>query len=156
MRPCFKGVLRREIPGSFWGRNIPDLASTPQQMCNAIACAQANNMSMASGSYGLGARRPLGGWRADHGNLPVEAVATQERPHSGREPRHRLLPAERQHDNLMLLYEKWEMRADDATGVPRYTYGNGVCQRGRHAQGLSMLMNNAARGLRRAPSATWT
>ena len=29
-------------------------------------------------------------------------------------------------NNLMLLYEKWEMRADDATGVPRYTYGNGV------------------------------
>ena len=48
MRPYFKACYD-EIPGSFWGRSIPDLASTPQQMCNAIACAQANNMSMASG-----------------------------------------------------------------------------------------------------------
>ena len=42
-------------------------------------------------------------------------------------------------------------RADDATGVPRYTYGNGVAAgAGDTAQGLSMLMNNAAKGLRRA------
>ena len=48
------------------------------------------------------------------------------------------------------------MRADDATGVPRYTYGNGVTAgAGDTAQGLSMLMNNAA-GACVAPSATWT
>ena len=48
----------------------------------------------------------------------------------------------------MKVYAEWEQRADDATGVPRYTYGNGVqAGAGDTASGLAMLMNNAAKGL---------
>jgi Sec-independent protein translocase protein TatA len=55
--------------------------------------------------------------------------------------------------NLMATYEKWEIRADDATGIPRYTYGNERAGGSADtATGLSMLMNNAAKGLRRAIS----
>jgi hypothetical protein len=51
----------------------------------------------------------------------------------------------------MSTYEKWEIRADDATGIPRYTYGNERAGGSADtATGLSMLMNNAAKGLRRA------
>jgi hypothetical protein len=53
----------------------------------------------------------------------------------------------------MAVYEKFSLEADDATGIPRYTYGNE--QSGGSADtlgGLSMLMNNAAKGLRRAIS----
>jgi len=53
--------------------------------------------------------------------------------------------------SLMQTYEKWEIRADDATGIPRYTYGNERAGGSADtATGLSMLMNNAAKGLRRA------
>jgi hypothetical protein len=53
----------------------------------------------------------------------------------------------------MALYEKWEIRADDSTGIPRYTYGNERAGGSADtATGLSMLMNNAAKGLRRGIS----
>lgn len=55
--------------------------------------------------------------------------------------------------SLMATYEKWEVKADDATGIPRYTYGNEhIGGAGDTASGLSMLMNSAAKGLRRAIS----
>jgi hypothetical protein len=51
------------------------------------------------------------------------------------------------------VYEHWETKADDATGIPRYTYGNDATGGSADtASGLSMLMNNAAKGLRRAIS----
>ena len=124
MRPYFKACYD-EIPGSFWGRSIPDLASTPQQMCNAIACAQANNMSMASGPM-VWVHADRGGWRADHGNLPWKLWQLKSDPTQGVNPGIGFFQPNDNTNNLMLLYEKWEMRADDATGVPRYTYGNGV------------------------------
>jgi hypothetical protein len=50
----------------------------------------------------------------------------------------------------MATLEKWEIRADDSTGVPRYTYGNERAGGSADtASGLSMLMTNAAKGLRR-------
>jgi hypothetical protein len=53
----------------------------------------------------------------------------------------------------MALYEKWEIRADDATGIPRYTYGNERAGGSADtATGLQILMSNAAKGLRRGIS----
>jgi len=54
-------------------------------------------------------------------------------------------------EKLAKVLEFWELRADDATGIPRYTYGNEhVTGAAGTATGLSMLMNSAAKGLRRA------
>src|SRR5574341_1547746 len=54
-------------------------------------------------------------------------------------------------ESLMATFDKWEVKADDATGIPRYTYGNEhIGGAGDTATGLSMLMNSAAKGLRRA------
>jgi hypothetical protein len=54
---------------------------------------------------------------------------------------------------LMKTLEFWELKADDATGIPRYSYGNEQVQGAAGtATGLSMLLNNAAKGLRRAIS----
>jgi len=54
---------------------------------------------------------------------------------------------------LLGVYEKFKNEADDTTGIPRYTYGNEqVGGAGNTLGGLSILMNNAAKGLRRAIS----
>lgn len=152
MRPYFKACYD-EIPGSFWGRSIPDLASTPQQMCNAIACAQANNMSMASGPMVWVHADRLADGEQTMEIFPWKLWQLKSDPTQGVNPGIGFFQPNDNTNNLMLLYEKWEMRADDATGVPRYTYGNGVAAgAGDTAQGLSMLMNNAAKGLRRAIS----
>lgn len=56
-------------------------------------------------------------------------------------------------EKLMAALDRWELKADDSTGIPRYTYGNERAGGSADtASGLSMLMNNAAKGLRRAIS----
>ncbi|HUV67675.1 MAG TPA: hypothetical protein VMW24_27525, partial [Sedimentisphaerales bacterium] len=51
---------------------------------------------------------------------------------------------------LMGIYEKIASLADDYTGIPAYSYGNDrVAGAGRTLGGLEMLMNSAARGIKR-------
>jgi hypothetical protein len=54
---------------------------------------------------------------------------------------------------LMNVYQYFTRQADEVTGIPNYVYGNtsggGV---GRTASGLSMLMDNAAKGIKAAIS----
>jgi hypothetical protein len=142
-----------EIPGAFWGRAIPDLAAVHQQMCNASACSLADNMGASSG--------PMG-WihmdRLAEGEQSIEIASwkmwqLRSDASQGTNPGVGFFQPNDNSEKLMRVYAEWEQRADDATGVPRYTYGNGeAAGAGDTASGLSMLMNNAAKGLRRAIS----
>jgi len=52
---------------------------------------------------------------------------------------------------LLPVFNAFEQKADDVTNVPRYSYGNEkIGGAGSTATGLSMLMNSAAKGIRRA------
>jgi len=140
-----------EVPGAFWGRSIPDLAATPQQMCNAIACALADNMAMASGpQVWVHADRFADGEQTME-MFPWKMWQLKSDPTQGVNPGIGFFQPDDRAVPLMATYEKWEIRADDATGIPRYTYGNERAGGSADtATGLSMLMNNAAKGLRRA------
>ncbi|MNZ81341.1 hypothetical protein D3C78_1000040 [compost metagenome] len=51
----------------------------------------------------------------------------------------------------MQVYSQWEQRADDATNIPRYAYGNEqVGGAGNTARGLSMLFESANKGIKDA------
>jgi hypothetical protein len=149
-RPYHKACYD-EIPGAFWGRSIPDLVATHQQMMNAIACALADNLGAASG--------PMG-WihmdRLAEGEQSIDIGAwkmwqLRSDPSQGVNPGIGFFQPQDNSASLMKTYAEWELRADDACGVPRYTYGNGTqIGAGDTATGLAMLMNNAAKGLRRA------
>jgi len=139
-----------EMPGSFWGRSIPDLANTPQQMCNAIACALADNMSIASGpQVWVHADRFADGEQSME-MFPWKIWQLKSDPTQGVNPGIGFFQPDSRATELMMTLEKWEIRADDSTGIPRYTYGNERSGGSADtATGLSMLMNNAAKGLRR-------
>lgn len=151
-RPYHKACYD-EIPGAFWGRSVPDLAAVHQQMCNACACALADNLGAASG--------PMG-WihmdRLAEGEQSIDISSwkmwqLRSDPQQGVNPGIGFFQPQDNSEKLMKVYAEWEQRADDATGIPRYTYGNGVeAGAGDTASGLAMLMNNAAKGLRRAIS----
>lgn len=153
-RPYWKACYD-EIPGAFWGRSIPDLASVSQRMCNQFASAMADNMSMASGPMvWVHADRFADGeqtmeifpWKIWQLKSDPQA-AGQAAPGIG------FFQAADNSGSLMANYEKWEIKADDATGIPRYTYGNERAGGSADtASGLGMLMANAAKGLRRAVS----
>jgi hypothetical protein len=132
---------------------VPNLASTPQQMCNAIACALADNMSIASGpQVWVHADRFADGEQTME-LFPWKIWQLKSDPTQGVNPGIGFFQPDDRAANLMATYEKWEIRADDATGIPRYTYGNERAGGSADtATGLSMLMNNAAKGLRRGIS----
>lgn len=142
-----------EIPGAFWGRSIPDLAATSQKMCNAIACSLADNLSIASGpQVWVHADRFADGEQSME-MFPWKIWQLKSDPTQGVNPGIGFFQPDDRAASLMATYEKWEIRADDATGIPRYTYGNERAGGSADtATGLSMLMNNAAKGLRRAIS----
>jgi len=142
-----------EIPGAFWGRSIPDLASTSQKMCNALACAFADNTSMASGPMVWVHADRFADGEDTQSIFPWRLWQLKSDPSQGVNPGIGFFQAQDNSAGLMASYEKWEIRADDATGIPRYTYGNERAGGSADtATGLSMLMNNAAKGLRRAIS----
>jgi hypothetical protein len=53
---------------------------------------------------------------------------------------------------LMGVYNQFAKQADEVTGIPNYIYGGGAggSGAGRTASGLSMLMDNAAKGIKAA------
>lgn len=150
MRPYHKACYD-EIPGAFWGRSIPDLAAVHQQMCNACACALADNLGAASGPMGWIHMDRLAEGEQSIDISSWKMFQLRSDPQQGVNPGVGFFQPQDNSEKLMKVYAEWEQRADDATGVPRYTYGNGVqAGAGDTASGLAMLMNNAAKGLRRA------
>ena len=140
-----------EIPGAFWGRSIPDLAATSQRMCNAAASALADNMAIASGpQVWVHADRFADGEQSME-MFPWKIWQLKSDASQGVNPGVGFFQPPSNAAELQAIVEKWSIAADDATGVPRYAYGNERAGGSADtATGLSMLMNNAAKGLRRA------
>lgn len=142
-----------EIPGAFWGRSIPDLVSMHQQMCNAIACSLADNLGLSAGPMGWVHIDRLADGEQSLEWAPFKIFQLKSDPTQGVNPGVGVFQTPDNSASLMRTYAEFEQRADDASGVPRYTYGNGeAAGAGDTASGLAMLMNNAAKGLRRAIS----
>lgn len=140
-----------EIPGSFWGRSIPDLIATQQQMCNAITCAVADNLGDASSFQAWVHIDRLADGEQSLEIVPRKVWQLKSDPTQGTNPGVGFFAPPNNAPTFMQMLAEWEQRADDASGVPRYTYGNGAAAgAGDTASGLAMLMNNAAKGLRRA------
>ncbi len=54
-------------------------------------------------------------------------------------------------DVLLSVYTTFARQADEVTGIPNYVYGSSaVSGAGRTASGLSMLMDNASKGIKQA------
>jgi hypothetical protein len=153
MRP-YRKASYETIPGAFWGRSVPDLCETSQKMCNAIARSLADNLGAASGPMMWVYSDRLADGEQTMEIVPWKIFQLKSDPNSSQtNPGIGFFQADDRSGPLMATYEQWEMRADDATGIPRYTYGNqDVHGAADTASGLSMLMNNAAKGLRRAIS----
>lgn len=122
-RPYYKASYQN-IPGAFWGRSLPNLMRDIQRMCNACARALAANMGLAAGPQielyidrladagDIEEIKPLKIWQVT--NDPTGA--------QGRAINFFQVPSIA--NELLGVYEKFEQKADDATGIPRYSYGN--------------------------------
>lgn len=147
-RPYYKASWQ-SIPGSWWGRALPELMRDIQRMCNATARALSNNMAVASGPQievyvdrladdtAIDAITPFHVWQltSDPSGAGGRAISFWQPSSNASE--------------LLAVYKEFEYRADDATGIPRYAYGNErTGAAAQTASGLSMLLESAAKGIK--------
>jgi len=152
-KPYYKTSFEN-IPGSFWGRGVPEIMKDIQAVCNATARALINNLSISSApqtmvdvnqlasGQNIEEMYPWKLWYIDTSTAGLSKNRAIEffQPNSNA-------------DQLLRVYQYYKKEADEHTGIPSYTYGSPDVGAGaRTATGLSILMSNAAKGIRFAIS----
>lgn len=147
-RPYYKASFH-QLPGAFWGKAVPELIEDIEQVCNSTARALVNNQAIASGpqvevymnrladGQNVTSMYPWKIWQ-----MKDELGGSNNRAISFFQPNS--ISAE-----LLAVYEQFERRADDATQIPRYAYGNErVGGAGATMGGLQLLLNSVAKGIK--------
>jgi hypothetical protein len=151
-RPYHKASFQL-IPGSFWGMSIPELMADIQDVCCATARAQINNMAFSSGPQFVVATDRLARDENPNEIYPYKRwkVQTDRSGTGSTRPVVEFFQPQSNAGELMGVYDKWESRSDDATGIPRYAYGNAQAGgAGSTMGGLSMLFESANKGIKDA------
>lgn len=148
-KPYFKTSFE-SIPGAFWGNAPPDLIRDCQVMCNAAARALGNNMGIASGPqvvYNID-RLPAGEDLTQMYPWKIWQVASD--PYGNSAPPMQFFQPNSLAQELMGIYEKFSVLADEFSGIPRYMTGDNasLAGAGRTASGMSMLMSNAGKTIK--------
>jgi hypothetical protein len=151
-KPYFKASYE-DVPGTFWGNSEYDLIKDCQDMCNSAARALSNNMGISSGPqvYVNVDRIPAG---EDITNLYPWKIhqVTSDPMGSSAAPIGFFQPNSNSQE-LMMVYEKFAVLADEYSGIPRYMTGSSPSGgAGRTASGMSMLMNNANKSMKQVVS----
>lgn len=149
-RPYYAASYQKR-PGSIWGTAPPQMMRDIQKMCNACARALANNMALSSGPLAeVNIERLADGQKVEEmGPRDIIQVTSDPTGASGHAVQFFTIPSVA--NELLGVYEKFELKADDVTMIPRYSYGNdrtgGAAQT---ASGLSMLLESASKGIKDA------
>ena len=140
----------RSIPGAFWGTALPEVVRDVQIMCNASARSLANNMGIASGPQVEVAVDRLADGEDVTQMYPWKIWQTTSDKTGGGQPGVRFFMPDMKAGELIGIYNQFAKQADEVTGIPNYIYGSGsgASGAGRTASGLSMLMDNAAKGIK--------
>lgn len=147
-RPIY-GTSYVKVNNSFWGQSVVDTVYDCMRMCNAACRSIVRNMGYASG--------PIG--EVDAQRLAPGEDGTELEPYKifqvGPDLTGTGGAAFKFHNvsaiaaELKDVFEYYLKLADDLSGVPAYVLGNPqVAGAGRTLGGLSMLMGNAAKGIK--------
>lgn len=137
-----------KIPGTMAGYGLYDLLDDIQSVSNATIRSLVNNLSISSGPQVVindqvlqpGESDDMYPWKRWHVSFDPMITGTSKpidffQPNSNSQ-------------ELLMIYEKFSLMADDVSAIPRYMTGNDkVGGAGRTASGLAMLMGNAAKTL---------
>lgn len=142
-----------EVPGAFWGVALPEQMRDIQTMCNASARSLANNMGIASGPQVEIQVDRLPDGESVTSIFPWKVWQTTSDRSGGGQPAVKFFQPSMNAEPLMAVLQYFSRQSDEVTGIPAYLYsgqtGSGA---GRTASGLSMLMDNAAKGIKNAIS----
>jgi hypothetical protein len=149
-RPYSKACWEK-IPGAFAGKALAETMSDIQELCNNSGRALANNMSVASGPQVEVTIDRLPPGTELSKMHPWKIWQTTSDRTGGGQPAIRFFQPDMNADALLQVLQYFTRIADEVTGVPNYIYGStNVSGAGRTASGLSMLMDNASKGIKQA------
>lgn len=134
------------VPGSFWGKGVPQLMADLQDVCNAIARAIVNNAALASGpQVEVNTDRlqsdseeiwPWKIWQSTNQQMSEAPAIRFNQPNVIVAP-------------LLQVFDFFAALSEDQTGIPRWAFGStNLSGAGATSSGLSMLMTNASRGIK--------
>ena len=148
-KPYYK-TSYEEIPGVFWGNSVADLIRDCQDMCNAAARAISDNMGISSGPQVWINNDRLAEGESLTQMYPWKIWQTKSDPYgTNTAPPVDFFQPTSNAGELMAIYEKFSIMADEFSGIPRYMTGNAnVGGAGRTASGMSMLMSNAGKTIK--------
>lgn len=136
-----------EINDSFWGDGLPEKIRDAQQICNACSRNIVNNIGIASGPQ---AERNIDRIPAGESKdmWPWKTWDVTEAMMNGA-PALNFYTPPLIAEQLVRVYEYYSKIADEHSGVPKYAHGDSnVTGAGNTASGLSMLLGQAARGIK--------
>ncbi len=142
----------RNQNGSIWGKGAAEIFKDSQDACNAAARNLINNMGIASGPQVAVdiSQLPPGEDVSDMYPWKIWQVSTEQAMGAGaaKPPLDFFTPPSVARE-LIEVYKFFSDEADNKTGVPKYSYG-GEAKGGAlgTATGFSMMMGNAARGIK--------
>jgi len=148
-RPYYSASFEN-VPGSIWGKALPEVMAPEQYMCNAAARSVVNNMGMASGPQVAitDASRLMPGEKSDEFS-PWKVWQFKRDPNGGSAIPIQFFSPNPMTDMLLKVYDYWAKQAGESTGIPNYVYGMSESSgAARTATGLSMLMNAAGKGIK--------
>ena len=133
----------------WWGKGLPELIEPEQNVCNACARAVVNNIAMGSGpQVEVNVSRLKGGDQADTRLVPWKRWLTHS---AGMQtgPAIAFWQPQIKAQEILTVYKEFEHGADSRSNVPAYAHGDSqVGGAGNTSSGLSMLITQAARGIR--------
>ncbi len=149
-RPYYTASFQRR-PGSFWGSAPPYQMRDIQKLCNGCARALATNMGLASGPImEVNIERLADGTEVKE-LKPRDIIQTTSDPTGSSSKAVNFFSIDSRATELLGVYEKFEVKADDVTMIPRYAYGNErTAGAAATASGLSMLLESASKGIKDA------
>ena len=154
--PVSKGVFY-ELPGSWWGESVADKLCLVQSVMNNSIKSLMQNMAVASGPMywindvsRLADKTPDGLKFRPHKVFPFQ---TSMMGNSGAPMGVVSVPSNA--GELLAVWEKMRLQADDDSGIPAYTYGQSSGQGAlRTASGLAIFTEAASRGMKMVISTT--
>lgn len=143
-----------KVPGAFWHCSLFDLIRDCQDMCNAAARALANNLGIASGPQVVVNTDRLTPGEDITEMHPWKIWQTINDPTGGGNTAKAIefFSPTSNAQELMAVYEKFSLMADEYSGIPRYMAGVEGGSVSRTATGLNMMMGNANKTIRQLVS----
>ena len=137
-----------KMPGTPVGNGLTDIIADLQEGANSTLRALMNNMAIASGPQVMVNDSRLASGEDGEDLYPWKRWHFEDDPVNGQSQ----VPISFFQPNsiaqeLLMVYDKLNGMADDASAIPRYLQGSSAGGAGRTSSGLAMLMGNASKVL---------